>query len=62
MYDTSRCEFSIESHLKGAINNGATKEEVNNVIQLVFDICDSLNQTQLWKDGKQSVPQIIASP
>lgn len=48
----------LKGHLKGAINNGATKEEVNNVIQLVFDICDSLNQTQLWKDGKQSVPKL----
>lgn len=65
--DTSLCVLSalipqdvnptLKGHLKGALNVGATKEELAEVRSLVFDICDwSGNVT--WRGGKDSVAKL----
>lgn len=48
---------TLKGHLKGAINVGASKEELNDLRLLVFDVCDwSGNVT--WKGGKDSVAKL----
>lgn len=47
----------LKGHLKGALNNGATKEELNNVRSMVFDICDWTGGIQ-WKGGKDAVAKL----
>lgn len=45
---------TLKGHVRGAVNLGATKEELTSIRLLVFDICDwSGNVT--WKGGKESV-------
>lgn len=47
----------LKGHLRGALNVGATKEEISELRQLVFDICEwSGNVT--WRDGKDSVAKL----
>ncbi|KAI5951232.1 hypothetical protein KGF54_004306 [Candida jiufengensis] len=47
----------LKGHLKGALNNGATKEELNDVRSLVFNICDWAGGIK-WKGGKESVAKL----
>lgn len=48
---------TLKGHLKGALNQGASKEEIESVRRLTFDICDwSGNVT--WKNGKDSVAKL----
>ncbi|KAI5965487.1 hypothetical protein KGF57_000753 [Candida theae] len=47
----------LKGHLRGALNNGATKEELDNVRSMVFDICDWTGGIQ-WKGGKESVAKL----
>lgn len=48
---------TLKGHLKGALNQGATKEEIESMRCLTFDICDwSGNVT--WKNGKESVAKL----
>ncbi|KAL6451046.1 PXP2 Peroxisomal protein 2 [Candida maltosa Xu316] len=47
----------LKGHLKGALNNGATKEELNDVRSLVFDICDWKGGV-FWKGGKDGVAKL----
>ena len=42
----------LKGHLKGALNNGGTKEELNDVRSLVFDLCDWKGGIT-WKGGKK---------
>lgn len=45
---------TLKGHVRGAVNLGATKEELASIRLLVFDVCDwSGNIT--WKGGKESV-------
>lgn len=47
----------LKGHLRGAINVGVTKEELEGIRLLVFDICDwSGNVT--WRGGKESVSKL----
>lgn len=47
----------LKGHLRGAINEGATKEELSDLRQLVVDLCDwSGNVT--WRDGKESIAKL----
>lgn len=65
--DTSLCVLSalipqdvnptLKGHLKGALNVGATKDELNDVRLLVFDVCD-WSGTVTWKGGKDSVAKL----
>ena len=47
----------LKGHLKGALNNGNTKEELNDVRSLVFDLCDWKGGIT-WKGGKESVAKL----
>ncbi|KAI3404050.1 hypothetical protein KGF56_003086 [Candida oxycetoniae] len=47
----------LKGHLKGALNNGATKEELNDIRSMVFNICDWSGGTK-WKGGKESVAKL----
>ncbi|CAI5757032.1 unnamed protein product [Candida verbasci] len=47
----------LKGHLKGAINNGATKEELNDIRSMVFDICDWSGGIK-WKGGKDAVAKL----
>lgn len=48
---------TLKGHLKGAMNLGGTKDELDDIRQLSFDICDwSGNVT--WKGGKDSVAKL----
>ncbi|KAG7663100.1 uncharacterized protein J8A68_003372 [[Candida] subhashii] len=47
----------VKGHLRGAMNNGATREEVNHVREIVLDICDWKGGV-VWKEGKESVPML----
>lgn len=47
----------LKGHLRGAINVGVTRQELAEIRQLVFDICDwSGNVT--WRDGQDSVAKL----
>ncbi|SGZ51606.1 CIC11C00000004906 [Sungouiella intermedia] len=48
---------TLKGHLKGAINLGGTKEELDDIRLLVFDICDWSGNVQ-WKGGKESVAKL----
>ncbi|RCK63162.1 hypothetical protein Cantr_09826 [Candida viswanathii] len=47
----------LKGHLKGAVNNGATKEEIADVRLLTFDICEWKGGIT-WKGGKESVAKL----
>lgn len=47
----------LKGHLKGAMNVGATKEELNEVRALVFDLCDWTGGIR-WTGGKESVAKL----
>ncbi|EGW32271.1 uncharacterized protein SPAPADRAFT_61352 [Spathaspora passalidarum NRRL Y-27907] len=47
----------LKGHLKGALNNGASVEQVNSVRQLVLDMCEWKGDVT-WKDGKESIPRV----
>lgn len=48
---------TLKGHLKGAINLGGTKEELNDIRLLVFDVCDWSGNIY-WKGGKESVAKL----
>lgn len=48
---------TLKGHLKGALNVGASKEEVEQIRQLTFDICDWSGNI-VWKEGKESVAKL----
>lgn len=48
---------TLKGHLKGAVNLGVTKEELDDVRLLVFDICDWSGNV-VWKGGKESVVKL----
>lgn len=48
---------TLKGHLKGAINLGGTKEELNDIRLLVFDVCDWSGNV-VWKGGKESVAKL----
>lgn len=48
---------TLKGHLKGAINVGGTKEELTDIRNLVFDVCDWSGNI-LWKGGKESVAKL----
>lgn len=47
----------LKGHLKGALNTGNTKEELNALRLLVFDICDWTGGVT-WTGGKNSVAKL----
>ncbi|RCK64173.1 hypothetical protein Cantr_10578 [Candida viswanathii] len=47
----------LEGHLKGAVHNGASKEEIEDTRQLLFDICEWKGGIT-WKGGKESVAKL----
>ncbi|RLV93395.1 Uncharacterized protein JA1_002554 [Spathaspora sp. JA1] len=47
----------LKGHLRGALNNGATREEINSVRALVIEICECKGDVT-WKQGKESIPQL----
>ncbi|KAK6459514.1 AhpD-like protein [Scheffersomyces xylosifermentans] len=47
----------LKGHLKGAHNLGVTLEELEEVRQLVFDLCDWTGGIQ-WKGGKEAVAKL----
>ncbi|CAK9436098.1 uncharacterized protein LODBEIA_P06560 [Lodderomyces beijingensis] len=47
----------LKGHLKGAVNNGATREELDDLRSLVFNICDWTGGIA-WKGGKESVAKL----
>lgn len=47
----------LKGHLKGALNLGVTREELEELRLLVFDICDWVGGNY-WKDGKDSVAKL----
>lgn len=47
----------LKGHLKGAANLGATKEELDELRMLVFDLCDWSGGIH-WKGGKDSVAKL----
>ena len=47
----------LKGHLKGAMNVGATKEELNDVRQVVFDLCDWTGGVS-WAGGKEAVAKL----
>lgn len=47
----------LKGHLKGAINLGVTHEELNDLRNLVFDICDWTGGVN-WKGGKEGVAKL----
>lgn len=47
----------LKGHLKGALNNGASKEELTDVRLIVFDLCDWSGGVT-WKEGKDSVAKL----
>lgn len=48
---------TLKGHLKGALNVGATKEELDDLRHLVFDVCDWSGNV-IWKGGKDSVAKL----
>ena len=46
----------LKGYLKGALNNGATKDEVMSTRNLAIKICDWNEHT--WKEGIESVPKL----
>lgn len=48
---------TLKGHLKGALNQGASKEEIESVRSLTFDICDWSGNIH-WKNGKESVAKL----
>jgi alkylhydroperoxidase/carboxymuconolactone decarboxylase family protein YurZ len=65
--ETSMCVVSLlipqdvnpqlKGHLKGAVNVGATKNELTELRSLVFDICDWTGGNY-WSKGKESVAKL----
>ncbi|CAI5757033.1 unnamed protein product [Candida verbasci] len=49
--------FQIKGYLKSAINNGATKEQVNQTINLILEICE-WKTGHNFKDGIESIPKL----
>ncbi|EGW32270.1 carboxymuconolactone decarboxylase [Spathaspora passalidarum NRRL Y-27907] len=47
----------LKGHLKGALNNGATKQELDDVRSLTFDICDWAGGVH-WQGGKEGVAKL----
>lgn len=47
----------LKGHLRGAINVGATKQEMTELRELVFDICDWVGGNW-WADGRDSVAKL----
>lgn len=45
---------TLKGHVRGAINVGASKDELSNLRLLVFDVCDWSGNV-MWKGGKESV-------
>ncbi|GEQ66540.1 hypothetical protein JCM33374_g203 [Metschnikowia sp. JCM 33374] len=48
---------TLKGHLKGALNVGATKEEIEQIRLLTFDICD-WNGNIVWEGGQGSVAKL----
>lgn len=48
---------TLKGHLKGALNQGATKEEIESVCSLTFDLCDWSGNDK-WKNAKESVAKL----
>lgn len=48
---------TLKGHLKGAVNLGGTKEELDDIRLLTFDICDWSGNV-MWKGGKDSVAKL----
>lgn len=48
---------TLKGHLKGALNQGASREEIESVRALTFDICDWSGNI-FWKNGKESVAKL----
>lgn len=47
----------LKGHLRGALNVGATREELNEVRQVVFDLCDWTGGIS-WTGGKEAVAKL----
>lgn len=47
----------LKGHLKGAINVGVTKEELEHLRLLVFDVCDWSGNVS-WREGQDSVAKL----
>lgn len=48
---------TLKGHLKGALNVGGTRAELNEIRLMVFDVCDWSGNV-VWKDGKDSVAKL----
>lgn len=48
---------TLKGHLKGALNQGATKEDIESVRGLTLDICDWSGNVH-WRNGKDSVAKL----
>lgn len=47
----------LKGHLRGALNNGSTKDEMDAVREMVFQICDWTG-AEYWSGGKESVARL----
>lgn len=47
----------LKGHLRGALNGGATKEELDDLRNLVIDICDWSGNVS-WAQGKESIAKL----
>lgn len=47
----------LKGHLRGALNNGSSKDEMDAVREMVFQICDWTG-AEYWAGGKQSVARL----
>ena len=56
-FDPQDVNPQLKGHLKGALNTGNTKEELNSLRLLVFDICDWTGGVT-WAGGKNSVAKL----
>lgn len=48
---------TLKGHLRGAVNLGATRQELHDIRLLTFDICDWSGNVH-WKGGKESVAKL----
>ncbi|KAL6451101.1 SPBC17D11.03c Peroxisomal protein 2 [Candida maltosa Xu316] len=48
----------LKVELQGAVNHGATKEEVNDTVRFVIEACELVEENELWENGKESVPML----
>ena len=57
LLDSTGCQSTIKRTFERALNNGGTKEELNDVRSLVFDLCDWKGGIT-WKGGKEGVAKL----